>query len=194
MRFIKRLSALVSIIALLAVSTSCGGEHKELRPFQDALDAASPNTAALHSEIDTEFGKVGTDYTASYSGSTVTVEYTRNTVGTITPDTEEDDLFPTERGTATINADGTVTGEIGALAKSLLTLAITLDGDAIAYEVKESTLDFTVSAENTERVFGVNIGYPVTVVLELSDERITKITVTYTASSGDATVWCEYGY
>ena len=179
---------------MLAVSVSCGGEHKELRPFSDALGAASPRTAALHSEIDTELGKFGTDYAASYSGDTVTVEYTRNTVGIIGPGTEEDDIFSTEHGTAVINADGTVTGELGALARSLLTLGITLDGDAIAYEVRESTLDFTVARESTERVFGVNIGYPVAVTLKLEGDAVASITLTYTASSGGATVVCEYSY
>lgn len=191
---LKRITALAAVACLLISIVSCGGKHKALAPFSASIEDSQPRVASVHSEIDSQLGLIGADYTASYSNGKITVDYTKNSVSAIGPETDEDDLFPTESGTVTINRDGTVTGKLGALVKSLLTLSIVLDGDAITYEVNGSSLSFTVTADNTERVFGVNIGYPVSATIVLSEDEIASVTLTYTAESGDVTVECEYSF
>ena len=185
------------VCLLLAVSTlaACGGAA-ELRPYKAALGDSTPTGAVLKTSLDSDLGELCAEYTAAFSDGAISVEYKRDTVTEFDPDIADSGKITETEGSYAKAADGTVTGEISPLVLSVLTRGITLDeGYISAYAVgEEGTLSFSVSAENTETVFGTPIGYGVNCKITLAEKRITVIELSYTAASGEALVKCEYGY
>lgn len=194
MSFLKKILTLAACACLLVSVCSCDKENKELKPFKKAIENTAPASAVLHSELATELGVLSADYNASYSDGAIAVSYTKDALSEVTPDTDEDELFYTYEGEATVDKDGKVTsGELGSLVRAILALDINLDGNISTYSAgdNQDSLEFTVS-ENTESVFGVDVGYPVSVKLEVLDGRVVSCFVEYVSDSGRVTVSCDF--
>ncbi|MBQ7363022.1 MAG: hypothetical protein IJW48_01085 [Clostridia bacterium] len=194
MSFVKRLAALLTAVLLLLTATACTEPYPELREYSEALGASAPVAATLESSLDTELGELGAEYIATWSGGALTVTYTKDKLAELTPSSTPGSLLTKEEGTATVAADGTVTGTVSTLVVNVLTCKIILDGEKITYTEANGELEFTVTAENTETVLGVDIGYDVKAKIKLSDESVESISLAYTADSGEATMTCNFEY
>ncbi len=195
MSFIRRFSVFLLALAMLLFAVSCTADkYPELRKYRDALSEA-PATAVLTSTLESELGTLKAEYTVLWSDGTLTVSYERDKLAELTPDSTKDSLLSKEEGTATVAPDGTVTaGELSPLVLRILRKGLTLDGERITYTEAGEALEFTVTAENTEAVFGVAIGKDVTAKITLSEQNVKSITLSYTAESGPASIVCEFEY
>lgn len=196
MSHIRRISALLTCLSLVALLVSACGGSSELRPYKTALLDSAPSGAVLESSLDSELGTLLAKYTAVFSDGAVSVEYERDSLTEYEDGTAGSGEITSSEGSYSRSADGAVTGEISPLVLALLTRALNLSDELIAYPAvsEDGTLTFSVTAENTEAVFGTPIGYGVSCKITLSEKRITVIELSYTAASGEARLKCEYGY
>ena len=196
MSHIRRISALLTCLVLvLALVCACGGSS-ELRPYKTALSDSAPSGAVLESSLECELGTLLAKYTAVFSDGAVSVEYERDSLTEYDGGTAGSGEITSSEGSYSRSADGAVTGEISPLVLALLTRALNLSDELIAYPAvsEDGTLTFSVTAENTEAVFGTAIGYNASCKIALDGKNIKTVEVTYTAKSGEAKLVCEYSY
>lgn len=185
---IKRLAAFSLALLLCLPLASCSDE---LSPFKSAL-RKEPQRCTVTTSLDSALGMLTAEYAAEYKSDLIEVIYEKDSLGKLDESTGEDGIIIRTPGTAVIDKDGSVEGELGALVLSVITRNIRLDNDSIAYTLGAEVLSFTVKSGNCERVLGVDLGYDAEVEIFLSDDALSKITVKYTTASGDAMLEAKY--
>ena len=97
-------------------------------------------------------------------------------------------------GTATIDKNGIVTGDLNSTVTAATLLNYNLDGAKMTYRAEVGVLSATISAANTESVLGVNLEADVTLTLTISEGKIVSVTLNYQTTTGAAEIVTTYTY
>ena len=193
----KRIIALFLAVLSLFAFVACKEDEPadNLAPFKAALGSA-PVSATVTSKIENASLTLNGKYEAAYTDGVATVTFTNEVLvaipesGALTADTE------TVPGSATVNADGTVSaGAIGANYALLIARKITLDESKMsACSVSGQVLVATISADNAS---ALTAGYATTDValnVTVSDGKLMGISISYGTASGNVSIVCDYRY
>ncbi len=190
---LRTLALLLALLMLFSL-VSCSGDDdgKGDTPvlheaYVNALSAPAAS-AEMTSKLHVTPTPLEAAYQVTYLNGRAEVLYTRSRFTTVAPDTGK---IETETGIMYIEKDGSTAGEIGVLAKALITRRISLSG-VTEYDDTDNTLTFTVKAADSVSVFGGECEYDVTVSIFLKDGSVEKITVSYVSDSGNVTAECNY--
>ncbi len=199
----KLLSALLALVMCMTLLVSCKDEEDpeepkdDLAPFTDAITASAPATAKITTkltyELDSLTGTLNGEYNVTYGADgSATVSYTYEKLNEITEDTTE--FKSTVPGTATVDAQGNVTGDLGGSVTAATVLKLTLDKEKMTFTVEGGVLTATISAENAVSVLGVDTGVEATLKLTVSDGKVSSVAITYTTAKGPAEIVAVYTY
>lgn len=200
----KLLSLILALTLCVALMVSCRDDEPEVDPaeaalntFAAAVDASSPASAKITTKLiyeldsltDTLEGEFNVTYNQDGSAS---ISYTKEVLNQITETTTE--FKSTVPGTATVDARGNVTGDLGGTVTAATVLRLNLDKDKMTFTAEGGILTATVTAENAASVLGVDTGAETTVKLTVSDGKLTSVVITFTTSQGPAEVVAVYTY
>lgn len=194
----KILCLALALLMCASLMIACGDEPApevdDLKAFTDALAASAPKTAKVNTTLESALGELNAEYSVTYGeDGTAELVFTREQFNEITADTTE--FKSTVTGSASIDAAGNLTGDLGEGAVSAATvLKLALAKDKMTYTVDGGILTATVSAENVQSVLGVNTGAETTVKLTVANGVVSSLTVSYTTAEGPATVVAVYTY
>ena len=194
----KILCLALALLMCASLMIACGDdpapEVDDLKAFTDALAASAPKTAKVNTTLESALGELNAEYSVTYGeDGTAELVFTREQFNEITADTTE--FKSTVTGSASIDAAGNLTGDLGEGAVSAATvLKLALAKDKMTYTVDGGILTATVSAENVQSVLGVNTGAETTVKLTVANGVVSSLTVSYTTAEGPATVVAVYTY
>ena len=202
----KKLLLLVLTLALsLSLTVACKKEEPDdpddnssvLSPFTDAIASSAPVSASITTKlaytIDGLTGTLEGAYNVTYaSDGSATVSYTKEVLNEINEDTTE--YKSTVPGTATVDAEGNVTGDLGGSVTAATVLKLTPDKDKMTFEIEGGVLTATVSADNAASVLGVNTGAETTLKITVSNGKVTSVAITYTTATGPAEIVAVYTY
>ena len=179
---------------MIACGDDPAPEVDDLKAFTDALAASAPKTAKVNTTLESALGALNAEYSVTYGeGGAAELVFTREQFNEITADTTE--FKSTVTGSASIDAAGNLTGDLGEGAVSAATvLKLALAKDKMTYTVDGGILTATVSAENVQSVLGVDTGAETTVKLTVANGVVSSLTVSYTTAEGPATVVAVYTY
>ena len=92
------------------------------------------------------------------------------------------------KGTATVSADGTVSGDVDAKVSAATAVKINLDPSKITYSIERGILTVTVKAADTQAVLGVDLGADASMTMTVSDGgKIGSVSYSYSIGT-DSTV------
>ena len=194
----KILCLALALLMCASLMIACGDdpapEVDDLKAFTDALAASAPKTAKVNTTLESALGALNAEYSVTYGeGGAAELVFTREQFNEITADTTE--FKSTVTGSASIDAAGNLTGDLGEGAVSAATvLKLALAKDKMTYTVDGGILTATVSAENVQSVLGVDTGAETTVKLTVANGVVSSLTVSYTTAEGPATVVAVYTY
>lgn len=194
----KILCLALALLMCASLMIACGDdpapEVDDLKAFTDALAASAPKTAKVNTTLESALGELNAEYSVTYGEEgTAELVFTREMFNEITADTTE--FKSTVTGSASIDAAGNLTGDLGEGAVSAATvLKLALAKDKMTYTVDGGILTATVSAENVQSVLGVSTGAETTVKLTVANGVVSSLTVSYTTAEGPATVVAVYTY
>lgn len=194
----KILCLALALLMCASLMIACGDEPApevdDLKAFTDALAASAPKTAKVNTTLESALGALNAEYSVTYGeGGAAELVFTREQFNEITADTTE--FKSTVTGSASIDAAGNLTGDLGEGAVSAATvLKLALAKDKMTYTVDGGILTATVSAENVQSVLGVDTGAETTVKLTVANGVVSSLTVSYTTAEGPATVVAVYTY
>ena len=194
----KILCLALALLMCASLMIACGDdpapEVDDLKAFTDALAASAPKTAKVNTTLESTLGELTAEYSVTYGeDGTAELVFTREQFNEITADTTE--FKSTVTGSASIDAAGNLTGDLGEGAVSAATvLKLALAKDKMTYTVDGGILTATVSAENVQSVLGVDTGAETTVKLTVANGVVSSLTVSYTTAEGPATVVAVYTY
>ena len=199
----KKLLLLVLTLALsLSLMVACKKDEPEdntdvLAPFTEAISSSAPVSAKINTEltytIDNLTGVLKGEYNVTYAADgSATVSYTKEVLNEIDEDTTE--YKSTVPGTATVDAQGNVTGDLGGSVTAATVLKLTPDKDKMTFEIEGGVLTATVSADNAASVLGVNTGAETTLKITVSNGKVTSVAITYTTATGPAEIVAVYTY
>ena len=194
----KILCLALALLMCASLMIACGDdpapEVDDLKAFTDALAASAPKTAKVNTTLESALGELNAEYSVTYGeDGTAELVFTREMFNEITADTTE--FKSTVTGSASIDAAGNLTGDLGEGAVSAATvLKLALAKDKMTYTVDGGILTATVSAENVQSVLGVDTGAETTVKLTVANGVVSSLTVSYTTAEGPATVVAVYTY
>ncbi len=185
---IKRLAAFSLALVVCVSLASC---EDELSRFKSALKNDTERCTVTTS-LASSLGTLTAEYTVEYTPDMIAVEYEKDSFGTLDESSSEDDLIIRTHGTAVIDKDGAVDGELGALVLSVILRNLNLDNENINYTIDNDVLSFTVLSNDCEGVIGVDLGYDARVEIILFGDSLSEITVNYTAAGGNARLNAKY--
>lgn len=197
-KIIALLLALVCVFAL----ASCGGpetpegpDYADLEPFKAAITASNPAAAVITIELENTIGDplTGT-FAVTYAADNTVVEYEYDQFLPIDPSSPAESDRETVSGTATIDKNGIVTGDLNSTVTAATLLNYNLDGTKMTYRAEVGVLSATISAANTESVLGVNLEADVTLTLTISEGKIVSVTLNYQTTTGAAEIVTTYTY
>ena len=194
----KILCLALALLMCASLMIACGDEPApevdDLKAFTDALAASAPKTAKVNTTLESALGELNAEYSVTYGeDGAAELVFTREQFNEITADTTE--FKSTVTGSASIDAAGNLTGDLGEGAVSAATvLKLALAKDKMTYTVDGGILTATVSAENVQSVLGVDTGAETTVKLTVANGVVSSLTVSYTTAEGPATVVAVYTY
>lgn len=189
----KKLFALLLIIGCIFACASCGDDDATptaLDAFKNAVAASNPTGAVIDIDVDTELGKLHSNYIVTYNqDGTVTIKYTEEEFAPFDPANPAAPAKNTDEGTVVLAADGTYAGSISGTAAGIAA-GISLDVAALtdATVTDGGVLTATVAAANTESVLGFNVGADVFVKLSIFDGVVERLDMSY----GTTKVSCVY--
>ena len=201
----KKLLLLVLTLALsLSLMVACKKDEPEpedntdtLAPFTEAIASSAPVSAKIDTKltytIDNLTGTLEGEYNVTYAADgSATVTYTKEVLNEIDEDTTE--FMTTVPGTATVDAQGNVTGDLGGSVTAATVLKLTPDKDKMTFTIEGGVLTATVSADNAASVLGVNTGAETTLKITVSNGKVTSVAITYTTATGPAEIVAVYSY
>ena len=195
------LTMALSVFALAGCGDN-GGDvdttDPKLEAFTNALSATKPQSTDIEIKVVSGLGiTLEGEYNVTYnSDGTATVEYSYDRLNTF-EDGPVDELVSRITGTASIAADGTVSGDISATVAGAATKSFNLDAAKLkSYTAGEGSLVATIAAENVGAVLGTaisNLASDVTISMFANGGMITAVSIVYTDSvAGAVTVECVY--
>ena len=198
----KKIFALLLIFTCAFALFACGKEkgpspeeiayREAVKTFTDAA-AAVPTTLSVSVKATTALGVLKSSYITSYNqdGSS-TIAYSVDKVNGL--DSAED--FTPVTGTINVDAAGNYS-DGGAFAGSnpaATGVKIDFASDKITCSIKGNTLSAVVAAADTQAVLGIALPSDAVITANKSANKITAITVSYTAAEGAVEIVCAYGY
>ena len=201
----KKIFALLLVIATVLALASCNINKKGPENTTDGSATIEDYNAAI-ARTAPETVKINTTYENNSPEITLTGEYnvTYNADGTATivyaydrlNNIGDSEMKTRVSGTATVLADGTVSGDIDSMVSASAAKAIVLDASKLTYDISMGVLNATVKAENTKDVFGVDLGSDAMLLMRITGEgdamEIGSYTVNYTTSSGKVGIVCIF--
>ena len=173
-------------------STVIPDDADTLEEFQSAISNTAPNSASISTSLLTvhsdEAMKGLYDVTYNADG-TVTVKYAYMKLNAIG---EGDGLFSTVTGTATIDAEGNVTGDVEGTVVGAAAIVANLDADKMEYTISAGVLTATVEAADVEAVLGVDTGADTVLTITVVGGNVLALTITYTSAAGPVEIVCGY--
>ena len=193
----KRIISVLLVVAMLLLLASCQTTGVDISKYQKAIDATEPNAARVTVSLasSTFPGVVlesAYDFTFNSDGS-ASVEFTYDVLND--SGTGSDDFMSTLSGSATIAADGTVTGDdVPASVVSGAKLAIVLDQSKFKSMIEaKGILTVEVLAANTEAVLGFKLDADASFELRITEDgKIGSASLNYTSTEGAAAIVVTY--
>ena len=193
----KRIIVLFLAVLSLFAFVACKQDDPtdDLAPFKAAL-SSSPVSATITSKIENAALTLNGEYDVDYTVGVATVTFTNEVLVAIPENgsaSAETEIVP---GTATVNADGTVSsGAIGANYAALIARKITLDESKMTTcSVSGQVLVATISADNATALTAGHANTDVTLNVTVSDGKVVGISVSYGTASGNVSIVCDYRY
>lgn len=184
---------LIAVCGLTLIACNPDKGDAKLDAFKDAVSATSATEATVETTLSTELGDLNGTYTITYAtDGSATIAYSYEKFNEITDDTKE--IKSKVEGTVTYNEDGTWSdnGTFAGDNAVAISFTINLDASKMTYNINGNTLTGTVTADNSESVFGVKLPSDATLVLVKNDTGIATVTLAYTTEVGTATVTIAY--
>ena len=201
----KKITALLLALVLVMGLAACGGssdpapKEDPLKVFTEALTLTDPSGATVKTSLEaTGYGiTLKGEYEVAYNeDGTATVTYEYDQLTEFTEDTPAN-AEPTYKksGTATVAADGTVSGDVSAQVASVAGVKLKIDTSKMTYTVSAGMLSATVKAADTAAILGASIAYDVNLTVSLtSNGAVSAITISYTGAQGPVEIVCLYNY
>ena len=194
----KKLLALILVMCLAMAFVSCGDDEGEdnnvtdVSSFSEAVANTNPGGAVINVTTETPLGTLTAKYTVAYNADgSASVNYEVEKFNEFDPANPDAPTKSTVPGTATLNADGTCTGDIDANVASIAAgTAIDLTAVAGSATINENgdVLTVVVPAASTSSVLGISVASDVTLVISISGAKVENISISYTG----VTVTCKY--
>lgn len=207
----KRVLAFLLMLLLAFAFVGCGGDNppppdtSDLSPapapsgvdissVTAAIAATAPKSSVITTSINSEYGKLEGRFSVTYNAdSSSVIAYSYEQFNEVNSDNAGQPMKETVSGTATVNANGTVSGGVGANVASLAKMALNLDVKNMTDEkIEGGVLSATVPKEFTASVFGVDLGADAILVITTSFGKVVSIAVSYTLPVGEAKISCVY--
>ena len=170
------------------------GDPSDVSAFTTAIAATNPTSVEIDTKLETEIGDLVGEFVITYAtDGSAEIEYSYEKFNEFSAGVTE--AKSTVEGTVTLNADGSYSdgGELEGEAPAAAGFTLTLDTAKLKdAEINGNVLTATVEAANNKAVLGIETGYDVEMVLTKSDSGIVSLVVTYTTTSGPATITCSY--
>ena len=187
---------LVSLLALALLMTTLGlvscGDNKgvTLDDYVDALAATNPSGAELSISVETLIGTLYGTVDASYNedGSSE-ISYTYEKFNEIGAGEEKSRIEGTVTCDKDGNLSGSLTGSIAAAASLKLNISESLLDEL---DITDGVCSAVIKAQNTEKVFGINLGADVRLVIYKNDKTVNTFSVAYRNEEGAVSIVCEY--
>ena len=207
----KKILALILVIGCILAFASCQfitppttdgnvdneGNKQTVANIQQIVDDSAPKSADISVVFDTAIGKLNGSYDVTYNDDgSATVEYSYEMFNTFDENAQQDGPKSVKSGVVTVNADGTVDGDVeGAASVEGVSFDIDLDEKLLkSAKVSASVLTATVEADNTYDVLGVDIYSDVSLTISTGNGRVTSIVISYEAESGPVVITTVYHY
>ena len=199
----KKIIALILVIGCMLALASCSffGNNTPEEPddsyaipdIQAKVDASAPNGADITVTFTTALGVLNGSYKAVYNeDGTATVEYSYEKFNTIGAG-DNNELKSTVTGTATVAANGSVTGDLTADGLNAVSFDLALDEAKLSnVAINAGVLSADVKADDTAAVLGVALGYDAKLTVATGTNGITSMTVAYTTTNGDVEIVTLY--
>ena len=193
----KRIIALLLAVLSLFAFVACKQDDPtdDLAPFKAALGSA-PVSATVTSKIENASLTLEGEYNVTYTDGVASVTFTNEVLVAIPDSGSASAETETVSGSATVNADGTVSaGAIGANYAALIARKITLDKSKMsACSVSGQVLVATISADNATALTAGYATIDVTLNVTVSDGKLMGISISYGTASGTVSIVCDYRY
>lgn len=199
----KKIVALLLALACVFALASCGTpetpdegtDSASLDPFKTAISTSAPTGAVITIELENTISTplTGT-FTVTYGADNAVVNYEYDQFLPIDPSASATSDRETVTGTATIDKNGNVTGDLNSTVAASALLSYNLDSSKMTYIAEAGTLSATITSANTEGVLGVNIGADVTFTLTVFEGKVVSVTLSYQTTSGLAEIVTTYTY
>ena len=199
----KKIVALLLALACVFALASCGTpetpdegtDSASLDPFKTAISTSAPTGAVITIELENTISTplTGT-FTVTYGVDNAVVNYEYDQFLPIDPSAPVESDRETVTGTASIDKNGTVTGDLNATVAASTLLNYNLDGTKMTYLAEVGVLSASISSANTESVLGVNIGADVTFTMTIFEGKVVSVTLDYQTATGAAQIITTYTY
>ncbi len=195
-KIIALVLALCCVFLLVACRDDNGDVKPSLAPYKNAVEKTSPTSVTLTTTLTTELYDeplTGEYYITFAEDGSATVEYTYTLFNEVASDALENPVIEYS-GTATIDANGNVTGdaEIGGQLTAAAAVSFNLDDSKMTYTVSAGTLTANIKAENTEAVLGASTGADTVLTVTVAGGVVVGSTITYQTDFGPAVITCTY--
>lgn len=194
----KKFLALILVACLAMAFVSCGKDDGEdnaptdVSAFTEAIANTNPGGAVIDVVTETTLGTLTAKYTVAYNADgSASVTYSVEKFNEFDPSNPAADTKSVDEGVATINADGTCTGDIeGNVASIAAGVSIDLTAVAEKATVNEAgdVLTVVVPAASTSSVIGVSVASDVTLEISVSGSAVERIDISYSGVS----ITCKY--
>jgi hypothetical protein len=189
----KKLLVSVFAIALVIALTLTGctsNDSETLDDYKEALKNTAPAGAEISIEVETAIGTLLGSIDVSYNddGSSK-IKYSYEKFNEIGASEEKSTL----EGEVSCDKDGNLSGSVNGTVDTAAKLELKLS-DSLLEELtmNNGVCSAVVKADNTAKVFGINMGADVKLVLYKVDGKITMFSVAYRSTEGAVSIVCEY--
>ena len=201
----KKLVALLLALVCAFALVSCGGpdtppdegpDYTNLDPIKAAITASAPATAVITVEVENTISDEPLTgiFSVTYGTENTQVEYEYEQFTQIDANAPTESDRETVTGTAIIDKNGNVTGDLNSTVTTAALLNYNLDGAKMTYTVESGVLSATISAANTQSILGVNIEADVTFTLNVANGKVVSVTLGYEVASGTVEITTTYTY
>lgn len=196
----KKIIALILVVGCMLALVSCFPTNTPEEPddsdaipgIQAKIDASAPKGAEVTVTLKSTLGDLNSTYDVTYNDDgTASVAYTYEKFNTIGANNSE--LKSTVSGTATVAADGTVSGDLGTEGVNAVSFELKLDASKLnSVAINAGVLTANVKAADTAAVLGVALNYDVMLTVVTGTAGVTSMSVSYTTNVGEVEVVTLY--
>ena len=192
----KKIIALILALACVFALVACAPASNDLAEYTAAVANTSPSVVVVSvTTNDAQFGiELGATYTITYNeDGTASVKFVYDVLNSATMG---DGVTTEKSGSATVAADGTVTGDgVDTSVLAAAALSLNLNAPIKSYIVARGILTASIDKANTAAVLGVELPSDASLELRMADTDGTKIgqaTINYTNDRGTVRIVCQY--